>query len=79
MGLIARSLEALAAERHAELAAEHLEGDGAVVAEIVRQVDRSHAPAAEFALERVAAQKRAADRDGARVHTADREGRMLLK
>ena len=48
------ALEALGAERGGELGQEDLEGDRAVVAEVVRQVDDGHAAAAELALERVA-------------------------
>ena len=46
--------EALGAERGGELGAEHLEGDLAVVLEVVGQVDRGHAAAPELALEHVA-------------------------
>ena len=46
--------EALRAERGGELGVQHLERDLAVVLEVVREIDRGHAPAAELALERVA-------------------------
>ena len=47
--------EALGAERRGELGAQHLERDLAVVPEVVGEVDRGHAAAAELALDRVAA------------------------
>ena len=46
--------EALGAERGGELGVEHLERDRAVVLEVVREIDRGHAAAAELALEHVA-------------------------
>jgi hypothetical protein len=48
------ALEALGAERGGELGEENLEGDGPVVAEVLREVDNGHAAAAELALEGVA-------------------------
>ena len=48
------ALEALGAERGGKLGEEDLEGDGAVVAEVLGQVDDGHAAAAELALEGVA-------------------------
>ena len=48
-------LEPLRAEGRREFGAQHLECDEAVVLEVPREVDRGHAPAAELALERVAA------------------------
>jgi hypothetical protein len=48
------ALEPLGAEGGGELGEEDLEGDRAVVAEILGQVDDGHATAAELALERVA-------------------------
>ena len=48
------ALEALGAERGGELGEEHLEGDRAVVPEVLGEVDDGHAAAAELALERVA-------------------------
>ena len=42
----------------AELGVEHLERDRAVVPEVLGEVDRGHAAAAELALERVAALQR---------------------
>ena len=48
------ALEPVGAEGGGELGMEHLERDGAVVAEVAGEVDRGHAPAAELALERVA-------------------------
>ena len=47
--------EPVGAEQRAELGAENLDRDLAVVLEIVGQVDRGHAAAAELALEGVAA------------------------
>jgi hypothetical protein len=47
------ALEAVGAERRGELGQEDFEGDWAVVLEVARQVDRSHAAAPEGALERV--------------------------
>ena len=47
------ALEAFRAEGGGELGMEHLECDGAVMAEVAREPDRGHAPAAELALERV--------------------------
>ena len=47
--------EPLGAERPSELGVQDLEGDGAVVAEVVRAVDRRHAAAAELGVETVAA------------------------
>jgi hypothetical protein len=49
------SEEPLGAERPSELGVQDLEGDGAVVAEVVRAVDRRHAAAAELGVETVAA------------------------
>ena len=48
------ALEALGPERGGQLGVEHLEGDRAVVLDVVREEDRGHAAAAELALERVA-------------------------
>ena len=48
------ALEPLGAERRGELRMEHLERDRAVVPEVLREVDRGHAAAAELALEPVA-------------------------
>jgi hypothetical protein len=48
------SHKALGAERVGQLLVQDLEGDWAIVAEIARQEDRSHAAAAELALEDVA-------------------------
>ena len=45
--------EALGAEAAGELGVQHLEGDGAVVAEVAGEIDGGHAAAAELALERV--------------------------
>ena len=47
--------ESLGAERGGDLGVHHLERHVAVVAEIVREIDRGHAAAAELALDRVAA------------------------
>ena len=47
------ALEAVGAQRGGELGVEDLEGDGAVVAQVAREIDRGHAPAAELALERI--------------------------
>ena len=47
--------EALVAERRGKLGLQDLEGDGAVVLEVLGQIDRGHPAAAEFALDRVAA------------------------
>src|SRR5262245_38639729 len=55
-------LEPLGAERGGELRMEDLERDGAVVAEVLDQIDRGHAPAAELALERIAALQRLPER-----------------
>ena len=46
--------EPLGAQRRGELGVQHLERDGAVVPQVVREVDRGHAAAAELALELVA-------------------------
>ena len=46
--------EPLGAERGGELGVQHLERDRPVVPEVLREVDRGHAAAAELALERVA-------------------------
>ena len=56
--------EPLGAERRGELGMEHLEGDRAVVLEVLGQVDRRHAAAAELALERVAIGERRLERLG---------------
>jgi len=45
--------KALGAERMGQLLVQDLEGDGPLVPEITRQVDRSHAALAELALEQV--------------------------
>ena len=47
--------EPLGAERPSELGVQDLEGDGAVVAEVVRAADCRHAAAAELGVEAVAA------------------------
>ena len=47
------ALEALGAERPGQVGMEHLERDGAVVPEVVGEVDRGHAPAPELTLEHV--------------------------
>ena len=47
--------ESLAAERGAEVGVQHLDGDVAIVLEVVREVDRRHPAGAEFALDAVAA------------------------
>jgi hypothetical protein len=47
--------EPLGAERGGELRAQYLQGDGAVVTEIVRAVDDRHPAAAERAVDAVAA------------------------
>ena len=44
--------EPLAGQRPREVRAEHLDGDVAVVLEVVREVDRGHAAGAELALDR---------------------------
>ena len=46
--------EALAAEHRGQLGAQDLEGDVAVVLEVVREIDRRHAARAELALDAVA-------------------------
>ena len=48
------ALEALGAERGGELGVQDLERDRAVVLQVLREVDRGHAPTAERALDRVA-------------------------
>jgi hypothetical protein len=48
------ALEPLRAERLGQLRPQNFQGDGAVVLEIVRQVDRSHAARAELTLDTVA-------------------------
>ena len=50
--------EPLAAERGAELGVQDLDGDVAVVPEVVREVDRGHAAGAELALDAVAVGER---------------------
>ena len=52
------ALEPLGPEGGGELGVEHLERDRAVVPEVLGEVDRGHAAAAELALERVAALQR---------------------
>ena len=49
------ALEPGRALRRDQLGVQHLEGDGAVVAEVVREEDRGHAAPAELALDGVAA------------------------
>jgi hypothetical protein len=49
--------KAVGAERMRQLLVQDLEGDRPIVPEIVRQVDRCHAPASELALEQVAVTK----------------------
>ncbi len=46
--------EALGADDGGEFRAQDLDGDGAIVLEVVGQVDRGHAPLAELALDAVA-------------------------
>jgi hypothetical protein len=48
------ALEPLGPERHGELGVVHLEGDGAVMLEVLGEKDRGHAAAAELPFERVA-------------------------
>ena len=48
------ALEPLGAERGGQLGVEHLERDRPVVPEVLGEVDRGHAAAAELALEPVA-------------------------
>jgi hypothetical protein len=45
--------EPLGAERRTQLGAEHLEGDRAVVPEVVGQIDRRHSASADLTLEAV--------------------------
>jgi hypothetical protein len=45
----------LGAERRSEVGVQDLEGDGAIVAKVVRAVDRRHAAAAELGVETAAA------------------------
>ena len=52
-GVLDLAEEALGAEDGRELGAEDLEGDLAVVLQVVGQVDGGHAAAAELALDRV--------------------------
>ena len=47
--------ESLTAERRAEVGVEHLDGDVAIVLEVVREVDCRHAARAELALDAVMA------------------------
>ena len=49
--------EALAAERGAELRVEHLDGDVAIVLEVVGEIDGRHATRAELPLDAVASGK----------------------
>ena len=46
--------EALGAERGGELGAQDLDGDVAIVLEVVREIDGGHAARAELALDAVA-------------------------
>ena len=46
--------EPLAAERRAEVGMQHLDGDVAIVLEVVREIDGGHAAGAELALDAVA-------------------------
>ena len=48
-------LEAIIADGGSQLGEHHLEGDRAVVVDVVRQIDRGHAPAAQLTLDLVAA------------------------
>ena len=50
--------EALATERRAQVGMQHLDGDVAVVLEIVREVHGGHAAGAELAVEAIAALQR---------------------
>ena len=52
------TLEPLGAERGGELRVEHLERDGAVVAEVLRQIDGGHPAAAQLPLQPVAVAER---------------------
>ena len=47
--------KALVTEGRGQLGPQHLEGDPAVVPDVVREVHRRHAPGADLALDRVAA------------------------
>jgi hypothetical protein len=74
--------EPLAAERGTEVGVEHLDGDVALVAEIVREIDRGHPARAELALNAVAVSETAGETGedvghvrrwaGARVRRAQR-------
>jgi len=50
--------EPLAAEPGGDLGVEHLESDGAIVLEVLGQVDRGHATGTEIALDPVAVGER---------------------
>ena len=70
------ALKPLWAERGAELGSEHLESHLPVVAEIASQVDRSHPPAPELALEGVVRRQGGTERgDG----IGDGHGRQPVK
>ena len=63
--------EAVGAQRGGEGGTEELEGDGAVVLEVAREIDGGHAAAAELALEDVAGAEAVLER-GARVERGSR-------
>src|SRR5512134_3913952 len=50
--------EALGAECGGELGPKHLQGDRTTVLEVLGEIDRGHAPAAQLALDRVAVLQR---------------------
>ena len=65
--------EALGADDGGELGAEDLDGDGAIVLEVVREVDGGHAARTELALDAVAVgQRRSKTRGGVSHRVAGR-------
>ncbi len=56
------ALEAVGADRGGQLGVQHLQGDGAVVADVADEVDGGHAAAAELALDGVAVCQRGLER-----------------
>ena len=71
-------LEPLGADGAASSGMQHLERDGAVVLEVLGEVDGGHAPATELALERIPVRERGPKRRQGVRQGWPREGRFLL-
>jgi hypothetical protein len=57
-GQLDLTLETLGAKRCGKVGMQHLDGDGPIVLDVTREIDRGHAPATELALDLVTSGKR---------------------